>query len=129
MYRAMIVAVVAVRMVQVAVHEVINVVSVRHGFVAAARTMLVPLLMLAASVIGSAVRGIRAGDRQLVLLDAALGPVVQMAVVEVIDVALVLDGGVAAIQAVVVRVSLVMRAHARPPSWLSGADPVASSSA
>src|SRR6516164_254630 len=106
MYRAMIVAVVAVRMVQVAVHEVINVVSVRHGFVAAARTMLVPLLMLAASVIGSAVRGIRAGDRQLMLLDAALGPVVQMAVVEVIDVALVLDGGVAAIQAVVVRVSL-----------------------
>jgi hypothetical protein len=57
---AVVVAVVAVRVVQVAVHQVIDVVAVRHGLVAAARAVLVALVVLAAGVLR---RAGRAGRR------------------------------------------------------------------
>ncbi len=50
----MMVAVVAARMMQVSGDQIVSVVSMWDGFVSAARTMLVRLLMAAASVLRSA---------------------------------------------------------------------------
>ena len=50
LHLAVVVAVVAVRVVQVAVHQVIDVVAVRHRLVAAARAVAVALVVLAAVV-------------------------------------------------------------------------------
>jgi hypothetical protein len=105
---AVIVAVVAVGMVQMPVHQVIDVVAVRHRFVAAVRAMLVGLVVLAAGVLGCARGRVGAADRQLVLLDAPLAHVVQVAVVQVVNMVAVLYGRVTAIESVLVRVSLVM---------------------
>ena len=48
---AMIIAVIPVRMVQVAVHQVIGVIAVRHGFMAAAGAVLVGGVVGAARVL------------------------------------------------------------------------------
>ena len=96
----MIVAVGAVRMVQVALDEVVHVGAVRHGFVAAARAMPVVVRVELAVALWSACVGILRAhvDRMLVVM--ALVGVVQMAVVQIVDVTVVLDGGVSAAGAV-----------------------------
>jgi hypothetical protein len=50
----MIVAMVAVRVMQVTVDEIVNVVAVRHSLVTAARTVLMARLMALAPVLGGA---------------------------------------------------------------------------
>jgi hypothetical protein len=55
----MIVAVVAVRMVQVPVNEVADVIAVRHGLVPAARTMNMPWSVRRAAMLGCAAIGVR----------------------------------------------------------------------
>src|SRR5205807_2193763 len=97
---AVVVAVAAVRVVQMALHQVIGVVAVRHGFMAAARAVLVGLVMAAAGVLGRAFAGVLLAHRQLVLFHVLALNVVQVAIVQVIDVAVMLDGGVPAAGAV-----------------------------
>jgi hypothetical protein len=97
--RAVVVAVIAVRVVKMALHEVINVVAVRDRLVAAIRAVL----MLAVVDFADAAAGVGVVDRDRVLLDGAVAPhMVQMAIVQVIDVAAMHDGGVAATGAVLV---------------------------
>ena len=105
----MVVAVVTVRMVQMAIDEVIDVVAMRHGFVAAAGAVDVSGFVAAAVVVGRA--GVRVGgaDGDAVFIDVVAVRVVQVAVVQVINVAFVFDGGVAAVRAVLVRVVGVLR--------------------
>src|SRR5689334_23274742 len=91
----MVVAVVAVRMVQVALDEVIHMIAMRNRFVAAAGAVDVALGVAAAGVGRGAGSGILATDVDLVLLDLAARGMVQVAVVQVIDVPIVLDCGVA----------------------------------
>ena len=112
---------VAVRVVQVAIDKVIDVVAMRHrfvaaagavdvsGFVAAAGAVDVSGFVAAAVVVGRA--GVRVGgaDGDAVFIDVVAMRVVQVAVVQVIDVAVVFDGGVAAASAVLVRVVGVVR--------------------
>jgi hypothetical protein len=101
----MIVAVVAVRMVQAAVDQIIEVVAVRHLLVTAA-------LVLAGASGRGAVGGVGRAHGQSVLAEMAVVRVVQMAVVQVIDVAIVLDARVPAVLAVNVLVIVVdMVAH------------------
>lgn len=107
----MVVAVVAVGVVQVAGHQVIGVVAVRHGFMTAARSVLVPLLVLAAVVRRRAARGVGCVDGELVLLDLVAVDVMEVAVVEVIDVAIVPDAGVATVGPVPMLVSRVCARH------------------
>ena len=102
---------VAVGMVQVAVDEVVNVVAVRHGGVAAVRAVLVVLGMAVAIVLRGAIGGVGAVDGEGVFLDLAAGDVVKMPVVEIIDVPLVDDAGVAAIGAVLMVMSVVSVSH------------------
>jgi hypothetical protein len=89
------------RVVQVARDEVIDVVAVRHRFVPAAGAVNVSRLVPAAGVAGGAGLGIGRGDGQHMLLDhSARGGVVEVAVVQVIDMAVVLNGRVPAAGAV-----------------------------
>jgi hypothetical protein len=94
-----------------AVYQVIDVVAVRHRFVAAIRAMLVGLVVLAAGVLGRARGGVGAADRQLVLLDASLAHVVQVAVMQIVDMVAMFDGRVTAVGPMLVRMSLVMGSH------------------
>jgi hypothetical protein len=88
-----VVAVVAVRVVQPAIDEVIDVVAVRHLLVAA-------LLVLAGAGDGGAGGGVGGVDLDLALVVVFAVLVVQVAVVDVIDVAVVLDAGVSTVFAV-----------------------------
>src|SRR5262249_11143471 len=112
---AVIVAVIAVRVVQVPVNEVINVVAVRHRLVTAARAMPVVLVVLSAVVVRCAARRLGGAHRYCMLLDAALAVVVQVAVVQVVNVALVLDARVPATWAVLMVVVRVQISHFLPP--------------
>ena len=104
----MIIAVVAVRVVQMAAHEVVDVIAVRHRFMAAARAVDVILGVGAAGVLRRAAGRVAPADGQRMLLDLAALGMVQVAVVDVIDMAFVLDGGVAAAGPVLMAVAGVM---------------------
>jgi hypothetical protein len=100
--RAVVVAVVAVRVVQVAVDEVVDVVAVGDRFVAAAGAVHVAGLVAAAAR-GAGVQpsGFLVGvTSRLVLVDVVTVRVMQVAVVQVVDVVAVPDRGVAAVGAV-----------------------------
>lgn len=98
--RAVIVAVVAVRMVQVALDEVVHVVAVGQGFVAAAWAVLVVGGVGSAVVLRSAGDGILRADLDRMLVVVALVGVMEVAVVQIVDVTVVFDGGVSAAGAV-----------------------------
>ena len=99
--RAVIIAVVAVRMVQMAIHDVIDMIAVRHGFVAATVAVQVARLV-AIAVVRHATAGILGGHFEAMLIVMALVRMVQMAVVNVVNMAVMLNGGMAAIGAVIV---------------------------
>ena len=101
----MVVAVVAVRMVQPAVDQVVDVIAVRHGVVATARAVGVTLM--AAGRIGVAVRMLGI-DPDHVLIDVILMRVMQMAVMEVVHVTLVANRRMTAAFPVDVRVFAFM---------------------
>lgn len=101
---AVVVAVAGVRMVQVAVDEVVHVVTVGHGVVAAARTMHVVAAVAGAGVLRRAGGRVVGVHREDVLVDVAVVRMVQVAVVQVVDVAVVLDGAMAAVRAVLMGV-------------------------
>jgi hypothetical protein len=116
-----IVAVVAMGVVQVSVDQVVDMVAVRHRLVPASRPVRMRAVMAAALVTGRA--PVRIGRRHLdrVLIDVILVHVVQMAVVEVVDVIAMANGSMPAPRAVLVRVVGVLRAgtHWRKTSTLS----------
>jgi hypothetical protein len=118
-----IVAVVRVLMVQMAIDEVIDVIAVRDGFVAAAGAVPMALVMAAAIMAGGARRRVGAGHFQLVLFHALLGHVVQMAIVQIIRVIAMLDGSVAAVGAMLVLMVFMMRRHGCTPLVSSRLNP------
>ena len=93
---AVIVAVAIAGVVQVAVNQVVHVVAVGDRLVSAARPMTVALVVAFACVLGRAFGRVCRPDFQLVLLDAGLAHVVQVAIVQVIDMTVVLNGCVPA---------------------------------
>jgi hypothetical protein len=96
LHRTVVVTVVAVRVVQVSVHQVIGMVSVRHAFVAAAGTVLVRLGVPAAIMGGGTARRVGRVHLKPMFFHPGLGLMMHVAVVQVIDMAFVLDTGVAA---------------------------------
>jgi hypothetical protein len=120
--RAVIVAVIPVRVMQVSVDQVVDVVSVRHCLVPASRTMQMRAVMPAAPVLGRA--PVRIGRRHIdaVLVHVILVHVVHMTVVEVVDVIAMANGGMPALGTVLMGVVGVLGAGAhRETSMLSGA--------
>lgn len=101
----MVVAVVAMHVVQVATHPVVDVRAVRDGGVAAAGSVLVPLRVDAAFVARLALLGVGVPDGDDVVVDVVAVHVVQVAVVQVVLVAVVHHFVVAAAVRVVVAVA------------------------
>ena len=88
------------RMVQVTVDEVIDMVAMRHGLVAAAGTMHMVGGMPAAGMTSGAGRGVLRIDADGMFVDMVAVHMVQVAVVQIVHVAVVLDGRVAAARTV-----------------------------
>ena len=99
----MIVAVIAVLVVQATVDEVIDMVSVWHGRVAAIRSMNMSNLMPFVAVLGRAAIGIGRIYLNNVLVGVVAVRMVQVAIVKIVDMVTVLNRGVAASRAVNVR--------------------------
>jgi hypothetical protein len=83
----MIVAVIAVHVVQVTGDQVIDMVAVRDRRMAAARTVDVPLRVARALMLWRAVARVRRVHRDLALVDVIAVRVMEMPVVNVVDVA------------------------------------------
>ena len=113
--RPVIIAVIAVRVMQVTIYEIIDVIAMRHRGVAAVRAVLVRLLVPLASVLRRAVGRIGRADFERVFLDLVSLHVMQVAIVQVIDMAFVHDARVAAAWAVLMSVPLVMVRHDQSP--------------
>jgi hypothetical protein len=90
----------AVRMMQVARDEVVDVVAVWDRLVSAARRVNMSLGVTRAAVRRGAGRRVGRPDIEDALVHVAVVPVVKMPVVEVVDVVAVADGEVAAVGAV-----------------------------
>ena len=106
--RTVVIAMAVVRMVQMTVHKIIDVVAMWHGFVTAARAVNVACFMAVAVVIRGADIRIDRANGNAVFIHMPLVRVVQMAVVQVINVAIMFNGGVAAVCAVLMRMVGVM---------------------
>lgn len=103
----MIVAMAAVRMVQMGVNQIVNMITVRHAFVPAAGTVYVAALVSSAGMSGRALRTILSVALENVLVNVILMHVMQMTVVEIVSMAVVLDGDVATARPVRVRMLFV----------------------
>ncbi len=120
-----VVTVIAVRVMEVAIDQVVNVVAVGHRFVPAASTMDMARLVSAAIVLRSAVSRVGDVDRQNVLINVPNMRMMQMPIMEVIGVAIVFDGRMATARAVnVIVVSMLMAwgwsdlvSHTRISGW------------
>lgn len=107
----MVIAVVSVRVVEVAVDQVVDVVAVRNGRMAAVGPMHMAFFVPAAVMGGSAAIGVGGIDVENVLIDVTGVRMVQVAVVQIIHMSVVLDSQVAAARSVlvgVVRVNLAV---------------------
>lgn len=104
----MVVAMIAVGMMQVGFDEIIDMVAVRHRLVPAIRAVFVPELVTAAIVIGRAALRVLCTNFQNMVLDqrgaSGANRVMQVAVVKVIDVTAVFDTGMVAVWAVPVTI-------------------------
>lgn len=113
--RAMIVAVARVGVVQVTIHQVVHVVSVRSSLMTAPRPMAVRGVMPGAGVLGRTPRGVLG-----ILLDGTFVHVprvvaVKVTLMEVVKMVIVLDGGMATPPGMSVGVLIVgLMAHRRP---------------
>ncbi len=106
----MVVAVIPVRVMEVTVDEVVDVIPVRDRFVAAAGPVDV-VVRVGVAVVGRTAGRVRGVDLERVLFDRAARGVMQVTVVNVVDVIPVLDGGVAAARAVNVIMVVVRMGH------------------
>jgi hypothetical protein len=101
--RPVIVAVPVVRVMQVAVDEVVGVIAVRDGFVATATAVCGPAIGVAFAVpLWRASQRMSRVNREHMLIDVACVRVMHVAVVQVVGVVIMLHGHVTAIGAVLV---------------------------
>lgn len=102
-----IIAVIAVHVVQMTGNQVIYVIAVGHRLVSATCAMLVALFMASANVIGSTIRRIGRGSFDHVFIDMAVMQEMQVSVVQVVDVVIVLHSGMSAVGTMLMRMLLV----------------------
>lgn len=102
------VAVSIVRVVQVSVDQVVDMIAMRHRLVPASLAMLV-MLAMARAVMRPASLGIDLVDVDAVLVDVVLVRMVKVAGVQIVDVPLVAHRDVAAIGPVAMRMFVVVR--------------------
>jgi hypothetical protein len=103
-----IITVVTMRMVQMAVNEVVDMVAMWDGLVSAVRAMNVGGIVTTAGMRRSARLGIRVAHRENVFLDSSpLRLMMQVAIMQVVHMPLVFDGCVTAACSVLVIVILM----------------------
>lgn len=103
----MIIAVAVVLMVQVAFNQVVDVIAMRYSLVPAVSAMLVLCIVAVAGMAVGAGSRIGFAHGNDVLVDVSLVDAMEMTVMEVIDVILMLNGGVSAVSAMLVGVVLM----------------------
>jgi hypothetical protein len=104
----MVITMITVGMVQMAAHQVVDVVAVWNGFMTAARPMHVTRIVPAAPVFRRAAIGIRRRYLNEMFVNVAVVRVMQVSVVQIVDVVAVLYCGMSAIGPVYVRMIGVM---------------------
>ena len=92
----MAIAMFAVRMMEMTLYQIVDMVAVGDGFVSAAVTVDVRLFVAATGVVRGTVRRVRPTDSEGVLVDVAIVHMVEMAVVQVVGMAVMLNGSVTA---------------------------------
>ena len=95
---------VAVRMMQVALYQVVDMVAMGHPVMTAIRTMNVPDIVTGAFMVSRASVGIRCVHFEHVLIDMIPVHMVQVPVMQVVGVPVMVDGLVPAVRPVLVRV-------------------------
>ncbi|MEX3690629.1 hypothetical protein AB3X91_16100 [Paraburkholderia sp. BR14263] len=103
----MVIAVVAVRVVEMAVDQIIDVIAMRYRFVSAARAVDVARFM--ATAVGCAFVRILCADLDPVFVDVIAVRMMQMAVMQIVYVVAMPDGGVSAARAMLMLMVSVMR--------------------
>ena len=115
----MVVAVITVRMVQVPVYQIVHMVTMGYRGMAATRSMYVIGCMTGALVLWRAGVGVRRGDANHMFIDMVAVRMVHMAIVQVVNMAFMLNSDVPAIGSMlvvmVVMVGLVARCHGNTP--------------
>jgi hypothetical protein len=118
----MVIAMITMRMMQVAVDEVVDVIGVRHRFVSAARPMHVACIMGTAGVAWSTLVRIFRADLEPVLVYMIAMRMMQVPIMQVIDMIAMFDGRVPAVRAVLMVVVGMMRfvasAHTEAPRFI-----------
>ena len=109
-YGSVVIAMAVMLMVQVAVDQVIYMVTVRNGGMATAIAVDVIAVVIGAIMTAGALGGIVGIDVEAVLVDMVVVNVMQVPIVKVIDVVAVNDGLVSAILTVLMIVSVVFLA-------------------
>lgn len=109
----MVVAMPVVGMVQVAIHQIVHMIAVRHGIVTASRAMDVRCIVPGACMTSRTRIGVFRRDRQHMLVYVIAVRAVQMPVVQVVHMTVMQDCGVPAALAVNVRMTFMnrMRVH------------------
>lgn len=105
--RPVVVAVIAMRMMQTPVYEIVDVIAMRHGFVAAIRPVPVLRLVAGGVMVRIAAARIPCTHADDMLIGTAPLGVFEPAMIEIIDMAFVLHGDVPAAWAMDVRRNLV----------------------
>jgi hypothetical protein len=105
-----IVAMLPVGMVQVAFHQIVRMVAMADGFMPAVGPMNVIGAMRPALVVRGTAILIRGAGSQCVFVDMIAMHVVKMTVVEIVDVALVANGRMAAVRTMGMRMSFLFHA-------------------
>ena len=99
---------VAMRVMQVAIHQIVHMVAVRHCFVSAARSMHVASIVTSATMLRRASVGIRIRDLDDMLINMVAMHVMKVSVVQVIHVIAVADGDMATSGSMNVRMTGVL---------------------
>jgi hypothetical protein len=97
-----VVAVVAMRMMQVAVDQIVDVITMRHRLMSAPGPVLVSRLMAFAAVLGRAAIWVLCRYVDHVLVDMVCVRVMQMPIVQIVDMVAVAHGRMAATGTVLV---------------------------
>lgn len=111
---------VSMRMMEVAVDEIVHMISMGHGRMPAILAMDV-LRIVPGCMLRGATGWIRRGDGQGMFYHGTVGVlVVQMAIVEIVDVVAVLDARVTTVGAVLMRMGLMRLRHGDAPGVRDG---------
>jgi len=107
---AVVIAVVAMREMQMAIDQIIHMVAVRHHFMPASGAVDVAGLVTCAAMLRGAGGGIGGAYGNHMLIDVPLVREVQVAIVQIIDMAIMANGGMAAVGTMLVGVIGVLGA-------------------